>query len=218
MKNKILISAIITSGGSSSRFGANKLLEKITDLSVIETTVLKFIDLVDEIIIPCKDDIKDHILNSKIYNNKIKFTSFGKTRQKSVYEGIKACSNPKIVLIHDGARPFIAKDTIQKAIDLTFKKKAVVVGYSAIDTIKEIENGKIIKTLNRKNIFHAQTPQSFEFDLIKKIHQIYQNEDTFTDDASMAEKFGVDVYILEGSKSNIKITTKDDLNFIPQNV
>ncbi len=209
--NKIEISAIITSGGNSTRFGSNKLLEKIDDKSVIETTISKFLDLVDEIIIPSKDDIKNHILNSKLYCNKIKFAPSGETRQKSVYSGLMMCSNPKIVLIHDGARPFIEKETIKKAIDLTYQKQAVLVGVFAIDTIKEVKNNKIVKTLDRKTIFQAQTPQCFEYNLIKKVHEKYKNEPDFTDDCSMVEKCGIDVYILEGLKSNKKITTKDDL-------
>ena len=162
--NNIKISAIITSGGNSTRFGSNKLLEKINDKSVIETTISKFLDLADEIIIPSKDDIKNHILNSKLYCNKIKFAPAGETRQKSVYNGLMMCSKPKIVLIHDGARPFIEKETIKKAIDLTYQKHAVLVGVFAIDTIKEVQDGKIIKTLDRKTIFQAQTPQCFDFD------------------------------------------------------
>ena len=210
--NKIKISAIITSGGNSIRFGSNKLLEKLNDLSVIETTISKFIELVDEIVIPSKDDIKEHILKSKLYCEKIKFAPSGKTRQESVYNGIMVCNNPEIVLIHDGARPFIDKETIKKTIDLTFEKKAVVVGYSAIDTIKEIKDGKIIKTLDRKFIFHAQTPQAFDYKLIKKIHEEYKDNQNFTDDSSMAEDCGVEVYIIEASRANKKITIKEDLN------
>lgn len=213
--NKIKISAIITSGGKSLRFGSNKLLKKIDDLTVIETTILKFIDLVDEIVIPCNNEIENLIKNSKIYSNKIKFAHHGKTRQQSVYNGIIACSNPEIVLIHDGARPFIDKEIIKKTIELTYQNRAVVVGKMAIDTIKEVSfntgKGKIIKTLNRKIIFHAQTPQAFDYELIKKIHQKYQDNSDFTDDSSMAEAYGADVYILENNKKNIKITTKDDL-------
>ena len=205
------ISAIITSGGSSIRFGSNKLLEKIDNLTVIETTIMKFIDIVDEIIIPSQEEVKKHILNSKIYNPKIKFAQNGETRQKSVYNGILTCSDPDIVLIHDGARPFIQKETILKAIDLTKEKQAVLVGTMAIDTIKEVENGKIIKTIDRKKIFHAQTPQCFNFNLIKDIHEKLKDNPNFTDDSSMAEYMGIDVFILEGSKNNIKITTKEDL-------
>ena len=209
--NNIKISTIITSGGLSTRFGSNKLLEKIGDKSVIETTILKFIDLSDEIIIPCQEEIKEHIINSKFFNKKIKFTQAGKTRQESVYNGILNCSSPEIVLIHDGARPFIEKETIKKCIELTYEKKAVIVGTMAIDTIKKVENGKIIKTIDRNTIFQAQTPQAFEYELIKKIHTHYKNNANFTDDSSMAEAFGTDVFILEGSKNNKKITTKEDL-------
>lgn len=205
------VTALITSGGSSTRFGSNKLLEKIGEMSVIETTISKFIDLVDEIIIPAKDDIKEHILNSKLFCNKIKFAHSGETRQKSVYNGLLECNNCDIVLIHDGARPFIDIETIKKTIELTKEKQAVVVGIKAIDTIKQIKDGKIIKTLDRTEIFHAQTPQAFKYDLIKKIHEKYQDNLNFTDDSSMVEAEDVDVFYLEGSIKNKKITTREDL-------
>lgn len=205
------VTALITSGGSSTRFGSNKLLEKIGEMSVIETTISKFIDLVDEIVIPAKDDIKEHILNSKLFCNKIKFAHSGETRQKSVYNGLLECDNCDIVLIHDGARPFIDIETIKKTIELTKEKQAVVVGIKAIDTIKQIKDGKIIKTLDRAEIFHAQTPQAFKYDLIKKIHEKYQDNPNFTDDSSMVEKENIDVFYIEGSIKNKKITTKEDL-------
>lgn len=206
------ISTIITSGGSSTRFGENKLLVKIDDKSVIEHTISKFINFVDEIIIPAKDDIKEHILKSTFYSNKIKFAPAGSTRQKSVYNGLLECDNPDYVLIHDGARPFIDINTINETIKLVEEKKAVVVGFMAIDTIKQVENGKIIKTLNRNNIFHAQTPQAFSYKLIMEINKKCADLDiNFTDDSSMVEFCGIEVYCLEGSKNNKKITTKDDL-------
>ena len=209
--NNIKVSAIITSGGNSTRFGSNKLLEKLGEYSVIETTILKFLPLVDEVVVPCKDDIREHLKGSMTYCDKIKFAPAGETRQKSVHNGILACSKPDIVLIHDGARPYIDADTIKKAISLTYEKKATLVGKMAIDTIKVVEEGKIVKTLDRKKIFHAQTPQSFDYELIKKLHEKYQNEADFTDDASMAERFGVDVYIIENNNKNDKITLKQDL-------
>ena len=205
------ISAIITSGGSSVRFGSNKLLEKIGTLTVIETTILKFIDLVDEIIIPCREDIKNYLLNSKLDLSKIVFTQNGSTRQQSVYNGLLACNNPDFVLIHDGARPYIDPETIKKTIELVKSKKAIVVGIRAIDTIKEIKDGKIVKTIDRTTIFQAHTPQAFDFNLIKSIHEKYKNNPDFTDDSSMVEAENIDVYYLEGLKSNIKITTKEDL-------
>lgn len=210
--NNIKISVIITCGGSSTRFGSNKLLEKIDDLTVIETTISKFIDLADEIIIPSTNETKEFIEKSKLFNNKIKFALNGLTRQMSVYNGLQVCSNSDIVLIHDGARPFIEKETIVEAIKKTQKYKATVVGYMAIDTIKKVDkHGKIVETLDRNEIFHAQTPQSFDFQLIKNIHEKFKDNPNYTDDASMAEACGIDVYCVLGSKNNKKITNREDL-------
>ena len=211
MNKNIKTTAIITAGGNSTRFGSNKLTKKLKNLTVIETTVSKFIDLVDEIVIPTQNETKEIILNSKIYSNKIKFAPAGDTRQESVYNAILACSNPEIVLIHDGARPFIEKETIKEIIKLTKKKKAVIAGIMAIDTIKQVKNGKIIKTLDRKTIFQAQTPQAFNYKLIKLVHEKYKNDKNFTDDSSMVEKYGIEPVIFETSPKNKKITTKEDL-------
>ncbi len=207
------ISVIITSGGSSVRFGSNKLLANIGNMTVIETTISKFIDIADEIVIPSKGDIVEFLKKSQLMNNKIKFAPFGLTRQKSVYNGLLVCDNPDVVLIHDGARPFVKRDTILKTIDAVKEKKAVLAGIMALDTIKEIEGGRVIRTLDRNKIFQAQTPQAFDYKLIKEIHEFYKDRDDFTDDSSMAEQYGIDVYIVEGSKDNIKITTKDDLKY-----
>ena len=178
---------------------------------VIEKTIEKFLDFVDEIVLPASDIIRHTVLNSKFYNDKIKFAPPGSTRQKSVYNALSVCSDPKYVLIHDGARPFIEKETIKRTIELLKKEKAVVVGVMAIDTIKRVQNGRIVETLDRKEIFQAQTPQAFDFELIKKIHEEYKNNTNFTDDSSMAECFGIKPFILCGSKNNKKITTKEDL-------
>ena len=211
MNNNIKIAAIITAGGTSTRFGSNKLLERLENYSVIETTILKFIDKVDKIIIPATDETREFILKSKIYNNKIIFVLAGETRQKSVYNALEKCNNIDIVLIHDGARPYISPETIDEAINLTKQYKAVVVGKMAVDTIKVVEDNKITKTLDRTKIFHAQTPQCFELSLIKAIHEKYKNNLNFTDDSSMAEAEGIKPYILIAKGKNDKITTKDDL-------
>ena len=211
MNNEIKITAIITSGGKSERFGSNKLLAKIGEISVIETTILKFIDKVDKIIIPATEETREFILKSKIFSNKIQFCAAGDTRQKSVYNALLECKDCDIVLIHDGARPYISANTIDKAIEMTKKHKAVVVGKMATDTIKTVEDGKIINTLDRKKIFHAQTPQCFEFNLIKSIHEKYRNNPNYTDDSSMAEAEGISPVILIAEGKNDKITVKEDL-------
>ncbi len=213
----MFVSAIITAGGVSRRFGKNKLLEKVNNdnRAIIEITISKFIDIVDLIVIPAIDETKKYLLNSKTMNNKIKFVSPGTTRQKSVYSALMAIEKSDIVLIHDGARPFIKKEEIREIIQKTIEKKAVVAGYRAVDTIKKIDKEvRIIKTIDRSTLFHAQTPQAFDFELIKKAHEKYKDRDDFTDDSALLEEMGKEVYYFETSRKNIKITTKDDFDII----
>lgn len=199
--------AIITAGGTSSRYGnTNKLLEKVHSKEVIKYTVEAFEKSnVDEIVICANKSIIEEL--SKMFQHKI--IEGGATRQESVYNGLKAI-NCDYVLIHDGARPMITPEIINKTIELAKSKKAVTVMTKTIDTIKEVENGKIIKTIDRSKLYNTQTPQGFEYNLIKSAHEKLEGE-SFTDDAGMLEHLGYDVYVVDGDYTNIKITTKSDL-------
>ena len=208
-----MISVIITAGGVSRRFGSNKLLEKIGDKTVIETTILKFLDCADEIVIPCGGETLEFLKNSSVCKDpKIKFAQFGETRQKSVYNGLLALEYKDFVLIHDGARPFIEKKVIDEIIKTLPEKKALCCGVFAVDTIKITDEfGAIIKTIDRKNVFQAQTPQAFEYDLIMSAHNKFALRDDFTDDSSLVEALGVKVWTICGGSVNKKITTPADL-------
>ena len=202
------ISAIITAGGTSSRFGSNKLLEKINGKTIIETTIEKFLPYADEIVIPTTEEIRNALINK---NKKIKFAPAGKNRQESVYNGLLECTDCNYVLIHDGARPFIEAKTIEKTIEKVVKVGAVVVGAPAIDTIKICsEKGEIISTPKRERVFHAQTPQAFKYKEILKAHKELKGEN-YTDDSSMMEAMGYKVFIVETTHENKKITFKEDL-------
>lgn len=123
------------------------------------------------------------------------------------------CSNPDYVLIHDGARPFIEDSVIRATISEVIQKRAVVVCAPAIDTIKIVDEfGKVKNTTKREVTYHAQTPQAFDFSLIYKVHQSLEAQGSFTDDASMLEALGEDVWVVQGSHSNKKITFREDLN------
>ncbi len=200
-------SAIITAGGTSSRFGnTNKLLEKINGKEVIKYTIEAFEKSdVQEIIICANKSIIPEL--KKMFSHKI--IEGGATRQESVYNGL--CNiNCDIVLIHDGARPMITPEIINKTISLAQDKKAVTVMTKTIDTIKEVNNGKIIKTLDRSKLYNTQTPQAFEYNLIKTVHKKLKGQN-YTDDAGMAEALGYDVYVVDGDYKNIKITTQNDI-------
>lgn len=205
------INAIIPAGGTSSRFGStNKLLEKINGKEVIKYTVEAFEHSnTDEIIICANPSIMEDL--KKIFKNspKVKIIEGGATRQASVFNGLKQCECD-YVLIHDGARPMISTDLVNQTIEMVKDKKALTVATKTIDTIKEVENGKIIKTIDRAKLYNTQTPQAFDYKLITSAHEKLQGQN-YTDDAGMLEALGKDVWILDGSYKNIKITTQNDI-------
>lgn len=206
------VNAIIPAGGTSSRFGkSNKLLEKIGEKEVIKYTVEAFEKSnIDEIIICANIAIIDDL--KKILNDckKVRIIEGGASRQESVFNGIKACECD-YVLIHDAARPMITTDLINTAIDEVVFKNALTVATKTIDTIKEVVDGKIVKTIDRSKLYNTQTPQAFRYDLIKDAHEKLSGQN-FTDDAGMLEALGQTVYILNGSYKNIKITTQNDID------
>ena len=206
------INAIITAGGTSSRFGkTNKLLEKIHDKEIIKYTVESF-DLpeIDRIIITANPMIIETLRTFFTDNRKVKIVTGGTTRQQSVYNGLIA-ERCDYVLIHDGARPMISQAIIQNAIETVKLKKALTVMTKTIDTIKEVdETGKILRTIDRTRLYNTQTPQAFEYNLIKEVHEKLKGQN-FTDDAGMVEHLGIDVYMIDGDYKNIKITTQNDI-------
>ena len=227
------VNAIIPAGGTSSRFGnKNKLLEKIqgkevinggeasdTDIEnranigkeVIKYTVEAFeASDVDEIIICANKTIIEELTRIFKDSPKVKIIEGGQTRQASVYNGLQACECD-YVLIHDGARPMITTELINRAIEMVKEKKALTVATKTIDTIKEVVDGKIVRTIDRSKLYNTQTPQAFEYKLIKEAHEKLYGQN-FTDDAGMLEELGETVYILDGSYKNIKITTQNDID------
>ena len=207
-------SLIITAGGTSSRYGStNKLLEIINDKTVIEETIAKFIDFdeIDEIIISANISIIPTL--QEMFNNpKIKIIEGGNTRQKSVYNALQVVKN-EYVLIHDGARPLIRKDTIAYVLEAVVDKNAVTVMTKTTDTIKEVDStGRIIRTIDRAKLYNTQTPQAFKTSIIKEAHEKLK-DGNYTDDCSMLEALNIPVYIVNGSYTNIKITIKSDLDF-----
>ncbi len=201
--------AIITAGGTSSRFGkTNKLLEKINDKEVILYVIDAYkMAKIDEIVICANRTI---IPTLKKIITGVKVIEGGDNRQGSVYNGLQNI-NCDYVLIHDGARPMIKSELIEKVKTEVVIKKAISAMTKTVDTIKEVdESGKIISTIDRTKLYNTQTPQAFEYNLIKEVHERLKGKN-YTDDAGMVEECGYDVYIVEGDYKNIKITTKADI-------
>ncbi len=145
------------------------------------------------------------------------FVEGGSTRQESVYKALKALKeldNTDIVLIHDGARPFVSPKIIQSVWKATIDFGSATCGVQPVDTQKEISNGKtILRHLNRANLFAVQTPQGFKFTQLLEAHEkAYNDGQTYTDDTEIWSCYvGSPVHITEGSPDNKKITFPSDL-------
>lgn len=199
---------IVASGkGQRADLGYNKVFYKMKDgRSVLEHSLSLFLDDED-----CKNVIvvtNEEYFNEIIDNPKIKKTSGGKERKDSVRNGLDLVTS-EYVMIHDGARPFLKKETLEEIKDRLSSCDALCLGHMASDTIKVIEGNKIVKTLDRNSIFMAETPQTFKSDLIKESYK--RCEDVlFTDDASLVESLGYKVEILINKFENKKLTMKED--------
>ncbi|WP_321503894.1 bifunctional 2-C-methyl-D-erythritol 4-phosphate cytidylyltransferase/2-C-methyl-D-erythritol 2,4-cyclodiphosphate synthase [Breoghania sp.] len=141
----------------------------------------------------------------------------GATRQASVLAGLEALSDaaPDYVLIHDGVRPFVTVATVDKVIDaLLGGCDAALAATQIVDTLKRTDQAAhIVETVSREDLWAAQTPQGFRFAPLIAAHRkaVADGENTFTDDAAVAEWAGIDVCVVEGDKGNMKITTAEDL-------
>ena len=118
-----------------------------------------------------------------------------------------------LAIIHDGVRPFVSPELLAHVLSETRRWKAVVTALPAGDTIKEVSAEKeVLRTVDRSRLWVIQTPQSFEYGLITRAHEKAKEEGFYgTDDASLVERLGMPVKVIEGSRFNIKITTPEDL-------
>jgi 2-C-methyl-D-erythritol 4-phosphate cytidylyltransferase len=138
----------------------------------------------------------------------------GATRADSVKRGLQAIrsATAEIVAVHDGVRPFVTVDEIENTVEAARRDGAAILVAPATDTIKLVENGAIVKTLDRSGLRQALTPQCFRYDLLRQAYEHADVRDTsVTDESVLVERLGHPVTIVEGSARNIKITTPYDL-------
>lgn len=198
----------------------NKQYLLLKEKPIVAHTIEKFEnnDNIDEIIVVTKDNEKEYcrinVVDKYDYKKVKSIVSGGEERQDSVYNGLKACNkDTKIVLIHDGVRPFIKTEEINEIIKETLKIDACVTGVKVKDTIKIVDDElNIVETPHRENLWAVHTPQAFSYNLILDAHEKCKSEEwTVTDDSMLIEKLGVKVKMIEGSYDNIKITSPEDL-------
>lgn len=213
--------AIIVAAGKGSRMGAgkNKQFIDIKGKPLLCYTLEAFSNcpVVEEIVIVCAGDeiqyCRDEIVGKYGFEKVKSVVAGGAERQDSVFSGLSAVKGCAVVLIHDGARPFVTGRILEEGIRYAEEYGASACGVTPKDTIKvRDESGFSERTLDRSRLFSVQTPQCFKFDLIMGCYEkLLYDETLFTDDTSVAEHFGHKVFLYEGSYDNIKITTPEDL-------
>lgn len=203
--------AIVVANGKGQRakLGYNKSFFVMkNNKTVLENACNVFIkdDECNKIIIVT--DEKEKVFN----NNKVVITEGGDIRSKSVKNGLKLVTSD-YVMIHDAARPFINLEDINKIKNKLEKEDAVVLVSNNVNTLKEVQGDKIIRTIDRNVIYNALTPQSFNTKLIKAAYDNIDS-DNMTDDSLVVEQYGKQVCIVVGDPKNIKLTDESDFNNI----
>ncbi|HBR03727.1 MAG TPA: 2-C-methyl-D-erythritol 4-phosphate cytidylyltransferase [Ruminiclostridium sp.] len=220
-KNAGAVGAIIVAAGRGNRMGLgyNKVLASLSGRPVIEWTIKHFADsgLIKNLVLvisPEDEDIMGRICAPFTDRMKLTLAFGGEDRQDSVYQGLKALHEEiGLVLIHDGARPFIDRELILRSIENAQKYGAACAGMPVKDTIKMVDMGNFIcSTPERGLLWSAQTPQAFKKEIILESYdRAYQEGIRSTDDAGLAEAAGFQVIMFEGSYKNIKLTSAEDL-------
>ena len=214
--------AIVVAGGKGIRFGGNrpKQFLELNAIPIIVHTLKQFersqqIDTV-VVVLPPEEMAAFQSLQDTFELKKVaRVVAGGETRAQSVQNGLAVIEEADVVAVHDGVRPLVTPDEIDQVVTAAAANGAAILVTHVEDTIKEIENNRIARTVPRDRLRRALTPQCFRFDVLKRAYddlaEIEASGIEVTDDSFLVERLGVDVDVVSGSSINIKITTREDL-------
>lgn len=209
--------AVIVAAGSASRMGGiDKVMAPLDGEPMIARTVRVFqnCDAIREIVVVTRPDLIVPIMDLCASMEKVKaVVAGGSSRQESVHLGLNALSDKvKLAAVQDGARPFVTWQLIDRVVRAAHSYGAAAPAIPVKDTIKTVTGGIVKGTPDRSTLFAVQTPQVFDFDLLRAaLKKAEQDGAQVTDDCSAVERMGMSVKIVEGDERNIKITTPMDL-------
>lgn len=209
--------AVIVAAGSASRMGGiDKVMAPIGGEPMIARTLQNFqeCDAIAEIVVVTREDLIVTMTNLTAKFPKVTaVVAGGKTRQESVGLGLNALSKEvKLVAVHDGARPFAGWQLIDRVVRAANSYGAAAPAIPVKDTIKVVNGGIVKETPDRAALRAVQTPQAFDFDLLRgALTKAKLDGVQVTDDCAAVERMGMSVKIVEGEETNIKITTPMDL-------
>jgi 2-C-methyl-D-erythritol 4-phosphate cytidylyltransferase len=224
-----MISVVLPAAGQGTRMNCDKNKQFLTlnDRPLLAHTINAFQEntRVNEIIIVARtgeiDFCRRKIVDKYKFDKVKKIIEGGSTRQQSVNNGLQAVAEgSEFVLVHDGARPLVEEDLIEKVIDSVKQTKAVITAVPVKDTIKLVtKEDQVVETLDRSRLRAVQTPQAFATGLLSRAYrQALEQGITGTDSSSLVEKLtDKQVAVVEGSYENLKVTTPDDLK-IAENI
>ncbi len=210
--------AVIVAAGASTRMGSagDKTLADIGGEPLIARTVDVFeqCEAIATVALVVSERNLDAIVglrDAKGWRKTLPPLPGGARRQDSVRAGLDALpADCDWVLVHDGARPFVTPRMIEDGLAAAADTGAAIAVVPAVDTVKRIaENGRVVETLDRSELAMVQTPQVFRRGVLERAHT--EVSDDVTDDAAMVERIGVEVRTFDGARTNIKVTTPEDL-------
>jgi len=214
--------AIVVAAGQGTRLGGDqpKQFLELRGVPIVIHTLRQFERCaeINEIIVvvPAEHTAAFSSLAEKFEVRKLsRVVSGGATRAQSVLCGLNAIGNAEVVAVHDGVRPFVTPDEIDRAVAAALVSGAAILVAPVADTIKDVENGQVKRTSPRNDLRRALTPQCFRYDLLRRAYdQLAEIEAAgieVTDDSFLVERLGAEILAVEGSARNIKITQAEDL-------
>ena len=208
---------VVVAAGSSRRMGGiEKVFLSLAGKPLVAHSLQTFEDstLVDNVVLVVSESARDdgeRIVTEFGYGKVVDVVVGGARRQDSVLQGMDRLSDCGIIMVHDGARPFVSGDMISRGLNAMRMASAATAGVPVTDTIKIVDADMVVKsTPDRTMLWAAQTPQVFKSQLLREAHRRVTHDST--DDAAMVEALGAEVKVFMGSYENMKVTTPEDVS------
>jgi 2-C-methyl-D-erythritol 4-phosphate cytidylyltransferase len=212
--------AIIVAAGAGRRMGGGraKQFREISGIPIIIHTLRRFDEcerVAASVVVLPRDECEEFRALAERHGIRkpARAVAGGETRGESVLRGLQALASDEveIVAVHDGVRPFVRAEEIDRTVREAEVFGAAILAVPSTDTVKEVEGGRILRTLERAKLWRAQTPQCFRYDLLRRAYELASSGGLdATDDSALVERAGATVRVVEGGAHNIKITTPQD--------
>ena len=216
-----MVGLVLVAAGRGQRFGEEtpKQFIFLHGIPLYLHALRQLAPVARQVAVVVPPDWKDRVerqLDQQTLPTELMVVVGGAQRQDSVAAGLKVLSaENRIILVHDAARPNISSELIERVVKGTLRHQACVPALPISETVKEVQQGKIVRTLDRDELRLIQTPQGFEFSLLQRaLDQARRSELVATDEATLVERMGAVVHVVEGEKQNLKVTFPSDFQSV----